>query len=179
MVCLAARVANDGLLAIYERRRSDLRRFLVARSGSDADADDLMNELWIKVSGMDSGPIGNPDAYLFRMANNVVLDRIRETRRRERRERDWSAERHGQDALVSEAVDRSLSAEQALIANDEIERLRDAVGQLPPGAGRVLRMHKLEELGHGEIAAKLGISKSAVEKHMAVAMAHLRRILLD
>jgi DNA-directed RNA polymerase specialized sigma24 family protein len=41
----------------------------------------------------------------------------------------------------------------------------------------VLRLHKFDGLSHGEVAARLGISKSAVEKHMAVAMAHLRRLL--
>jgi len=44
---------------------------------------------------------------------------------------------------------------------------------------RVLKMHKLDGLSHGEVAAQLGISKSAVEKHMAVAMAYLRRLLKD
>ncbi len=40
-------------------------------------------------------------------------------------------------------------------------------------------MHKIEGLTHGEVAARLGISRSAVEKHMAVAMTHLRRLLAD
>ena len=45
------------------------------------------------------------------------------------------------------------------------------------GAGRAFRLHKLDGLSHAEVAAQLWISRSGVEKHIAVAMAHLRRAL--
>lgn len=170
-------VQPAGLTEILEARRGDLRRFLIARTGSEADADDLLSELWIKANSVQPGPVSNPGSYLFKMANNLVLDRLRETSRRQRREGDWIAEQRGSHALVEEPADPASSAEQMLIERDEQNRLTEAIDQLPAGARRVLRMHKLEGLGHAEIAAQLGISKSAVEKHMALAMAHLRRIL--
>lgn len=170
-------VQPAGLTGILEARRGDLRRFLIARTGSAADADDLLSELWIKVNSAQPGPVSNPGSYLFKMANNLVLDRLRETSRRQRREADWIAEQRGSPSLVDEPADPASGAEQMLIERDEQKRLTEAIGQLPAGARRVLRMHKLEGLGHAEIAAQLGISKSAVEKHMALAMAHLRRIL--
>jgi RNA polymerase sigma-70 factor (ECF subfamily) len=170
-------VQPAGLTGILEARRGDLRRFLIARTGSEADADDLLSELWIKANSVQPGPVSNPGSYLFKMANNLVLDRLRETSRRQRREGDWIAEQRGSHVLVEEPADPASSAEQMLIERDEQNRLTEAIDQLPAGARRVLRMHKLEGLGHAEIAAQLGISKSAVEKHMALAMAHLRRIL--
>ena len=170
-------VQPAGLTGILEARRGDLRRFLIARTGNEADADDLLSELWIKANSAQPGPVSNPGSYLFKMANNLVLDRLRETSRRQRREGDWIAEQRGSHALVEEPADPASSAEQMLIERDEQNRLTEAIDQLPAGAQRVLRMHKLEGLGHAEIAAQLGISKSAVEKHMALAMAHLRRIL--
>ena len=170
-------VHPSGLTGILEARRGDLRRFLIARTGSEADADDLLSELWIKANSVQPGPVSNPGSYLFKMANNLVLDRLRETSRRQRREGDWIAEQRGSHALVEEPADPASSAEQMLIERDEQNRLTEAIDHLPARARRVLRMHKLEGLGHAEIAAQLGISKSAVEKHMALAMAHLRRIL--
>lgn len=169
----------SGLSAIFEQRKAQIRRFLVARTASDADADDLLNELWLKVGSTPAGPVDNPSSYLFRMANNLVLDRNREARRRGRRESEWSADRHGRHPPGAEVADPAPSAEDNLIERDEAARLRAAIDQLPEGARRVLRMHKFEELNHGEVAARLGISKSAVEKHMAVAMTHLRRLLKD
>lgn len=170
-------VQPAGLTGTLEARRGDLRRFLIARTGSEADADDLLSELWIKANSVQPGPVSNPGSYLFKMANNLVLDRLRETSRRQRREGDWIAEQRGSHALVEEPADPASSAEQMLIERDEQNRLTEAIDHLPARARRVLRMHKLEGLGHAEIAAQLGISKSAVEKHMALAMAHLRRIL--
>jgi RNA polymerase sigma-70 factor (ECF subfamily) len=166
-----------GLSVVLEERRADLRRFLIARTGNEADADDLLSDLWIKVNSAQPGPVSNPASYLFRMANNLVLDRVRETTRRQRREGDWIAEQRGGVLLAEEPADPASNAEQALIERGEGNRLAQAIEQLPAGARRVLRMHKLEGLGHAAIASQLGISKSAVEKHMALAMAHLRRIL--
>jgi RNA polymerase sigma-70 factor (ECF subfamily) len=171
--------SNQGLASVLEERRAELRRFLTARTGSEADADDLLSELWIKINAGRSGPIANPTSYLFRMANNLVLDRLREAHRRHRREQEWTADQHGEQALSMEVADGSPNAEQLLAAGDEARQLADAIARLPAGAQRVLRMHKLEGLSHGEVAARLGISKSAVEKHMAVAMVHLRRSLGD
>jgi RNA polymerase sigma-70 factor (ECF subfamily) len=153
-----------------------LRRFLIARTGSEADGDDLLSELWIKVNSASPGPVANVKSYLFTMANNLVLDRLREARRRERRELDWTAERHG-DLHVAEVADASPSAEELLSNQQECRRLSEAIAQLPAGARRVLLLHKIEGASHGEIAVQLGITRSAVEKHMAVAMTHLRRLL--
>lgn len=66
-----------------------------------------------------------------------------------------------------------------MVERDEAARLASAIAHLPDGARRVLRLHKIEGLSHGEVAARLGISKSGVEKHMAVAMKYLRRLLAD
>jgi len=166
-----------GLIGALEEQRAELRRFLMARTGSESDADDVINELWIKVTAGRSGPVTNPKSYLFRMANNLVLDRLREARRRERREEQWTAERYDRYSLGVEVADASPNAEQSLLEQEEVQRLVAAISRLPPGAQQVLKLHKLEGLSHGEVAERLGISKSAVEKHMAVAMTHLRRAL--
>jgi RNA polymerase sigma factor (sigma-70 family) len=90
-----------------------------------------------------------------------------------------TADRHGLHSTLIEVADSSPNAEHLMVESDEARRLADAIAQLPAGAQRVLRRHKLDGLSHGEVAAELGISKSAVEKHMAVAMNHLRRLLGD
>ena len=170
-------VHTQGLLLELEERRAELRRFLVARTGSEADAEDLLSELWIRVSASASGPVSNPKSYLFRAANNLVLDKIRQARRRERRESEWIADQHGPDLVSGEVADPAENAEQVMIEDDDVTRLAQAIEKLPAGAQRVLRLHKLEGLSHREVADRLGVSKSAVEKHMSVAMTHLRRLL--
>jgi len=41
----------------------------------------------------------------------------------------------------------------------------------------VCRRHKLDGLSHAEVAAEFGITRSAVEKHIAVALRHLREAI--
>lgn len=168
---------ESGLLAVLVAERNALVRFLAARSGDPAGAEDLCQELWLKAQQGTDRPIGNARAYLFRMAQNLVLDQVREARRRAARENAWAEDWKGEAGASGEPADASANAEEQIIARDESEALARAIAALPEGAGRVLRLHKIEGLSQPEVAERLGISRSGVEKHMAVAMAHLRKLL--
>jgi RNA polymerase sigma-70 factor (ECF subfamily) len=168
---------SDGLLDVLAREKGAVRRFLLARTRSEALADDFLSDLWVKARAVDGGEIGNASAYLYRMANNLVLDHLREERRRARRELDWTSEQVGPVSATAEAAAPDPNAEEGLLKAEERRQLSEAIAALPEGARRVLRMHKLEGMSHSEVATALGISRSAVEKHMAVAMTHLRRHL--
>lgn len=165
-----------GLLAVYDAHRAALRRFLAARCGDPAEAEDLMQELWLAARAGASGPVGNARAYLFRMANNLVLARRRAALRGAARDRAWITLRHGE---VAEPADDAPAADAALIAREEAAALASAIANLPAAAGRAFRLHKFDGLSHEQVAQQLGISRSGVEKHIALAMAHLRRALHD
>lgn len=165
----------SGLTQLYQELRGELLRFLVARTGNPAEAEDLLQELWLRINDAAPGPIANGRAYLYRAAQNLILDRLREARRREARDKDWSDTQA--ETVPGDRVDPQPQALDALIGREDVEVLRAAIAQLPEGAGRAFRLHKLEGLPHAEVAARLGISRSGVEKHIAVAMAHLRRRL--
>jgi RNA polymerase sigma-70 factor (ECF subfamily) len=59
-------------------------------------------------------------------------------------------------------------------AKSELSFLSDAIRSLPPKCQAVFVMHRLEGVPHTEIASRLGITVSAVEKHIASAMLKLR-----
>ena len=161
-----------GLAAALAEHRPRLLRFLTSRTGDAAEAEDVVQEIWLHIARSETGPIANPLAYLHRVGMNIVLDRVRARRRRERREQGWS------DAVIDmaggEAVDESPSPYAVAEGQQRIRALATAIDQLPPGAARVFRRHKLDGLSHAEVADELGISRSAVEKHIAVALRHLR-----
>ncbi|MFB0875059.1 MULTISPECIES: RNA polymerase sigma factor [unclassified Sphingobium] len=164
-----------GLAAMLTANRPQLVRFFTSRTGSLAEAEDVVQEIWLHVSHADTGPVVSPLAYLHRVGMNIVLDRVRERQRRTRREQGWSdlaIERRG-----GEATDDSPSPHDIADGRQRARRLATAIEALPPGAGRVFRRHKLDGLSHSEVAAELGISRSAVEKHIAVALRHLRAAL--
>jgi RNA polymerase sigma-70 factor (ECF subfamily) len=153
-----------------------LLRFLTARLGDPAAAEDVLQDLWVRLQAVDSGPIANGRAYLYRAAQNIALDAVRARHRTAARDRQWATAHSGPGA---EPADLSPNAEADMLAREEAAALASAIAALPEAAGRAFRLHKLEGLSHAEIAARLGISRSGVEKHIAVAMAHLRRAMKD
>ena len=81
--------------------------------------------------------------------------------------------------MGDEAVDDTPSAFDAVAGRQRIAQLATALAGPPEGAMRVFRRHKIDGLSHAEVAAEFGITRSAVEKHIAVALRHLRKALDD
>ncbi len=170
---------DNQMESAYGVHRAEILRFLTARTGDRGEAEDLLQELWVRTQTQLTGPVANGRAYLFRMAQNLVIDRLREKQRRMARERRWSDQETDFAAAGIEPADQRRTAEEAMLDREEIAALVSAVTTLPEGARRAFELHKLDGMSHAEVAARLGISKSGVEKHMAVAMKYLRRALMD
>lgn len=174
------RDASGGLATLLQIHRAELLRFLTARCGAADEAEDVLQDMWFRVTAQSSGPITNGRAYLFRVANNLVLDRSRARHRAMRRERLWlEAEDGGATPLPEERADPAELPEEKLVREQEEQALRGAIAALPDGARRALRLYRFEGLGHKEIAETLRISRSGVEKHLALAMKKLREALSD
>jgi RNA polymerase sigma-70 factor (ECF subfamily) len=167
-------VKNGGsaLIDTLLERREDLLRFFTIRLGSAAAAEDLVQEIYLRIAGVDNAAeIGNPTGYLYRVGTNLMLQRLRGERRMAARESAWR-EVHHLSMGATDVADEP-AAENAVAARQRLEAVLRAVGELPPQTQRVFRLHKLEGLSHAEVAARLKISRSAVEKHM---IAVLRRL---
>lgn len=170
---------QDGLSRVYHHHRGDLLRLLTARTGTQAEAEDLLQELWIKLRQSPPLDVHHARAYLLRMAQNLATDRLRARQRGMARERRWSDEATDFAPSSHAQVDRAKTAEQLLIDREEIAALASAIANLPEGARRAFELHKIEGVSHAGVAETLGISRSGVEKHMAVAMKYLKRALMD
>ncbi|WP_380783651.1 RNA polymerase sigma factor [Sphingomonas sp. R86520] len=166
-----------GLSAVLAANRSQLVRFFAGRTGSVAEAEDVVQEIWLHIADPVGAPIANPLAYLHRVGMNIVLDRVRASGRRVRRDAGYV------DTMISvagsEAIDDSPSAFDAVAGRERVAHLAAALAGPPEGAMRVFRRHKIDGRSHAEVAAEFGISRSAVEKHIAVALRHLRKALDD
>lgn len=167
----------NGLQALFDQHRAELLRFLAARCGNAEEAQDLLQDLWLKLARPAGGPVRNGRAYLFRMANNLVLDKARGARRAMRRDRVWLDADGPVPDLPEHRPDPADTAEEALARQQEAEVLRAAMDSLPPGARRALWLYRIEEHNQAVVAAIMGISRSGVEKHLALAMRHLRERL--
>lgn len=166
-------------MGLFERHRSELRRFLEALCQNPHDAEDLLQELWIKVATSPVGPVGNGRAYLFRMANNLAIDQFRSRQQAKARQASWLESLGRGHGLPEDQPDPSANAEAVMSGRQESEALAQAILALPPGARRALTLHRLEGLSHAEVARTMGISRSGVEKHLALAMRRLRHFFYN
>jgi RNA polymerase sigma-70 factor (ECF subfamily) len=150
-----------GLSAIFMANRPALLRFLRARGAGD-DAEDLLQDMWMKLEAKDLGPVADPLPYLYRMANNLMLDRYRSTTRRGRREQDWAEGAGGVMADPSEDV----AIDERLILNQRLEQARSVLRGLGPRVELVFRRFRIEGVGQKQIAEELGVSLTTVEKDL-------------
>ncbi|MEJ2410426.1 MAG: RNA polymerase sigma factor [Novosphingobium sp.] len=164
------------LLDAFYERRAELKRYFAARVG-DADADDLVQETYIKIAAItDDRDIRSPGAYIYRVGNNVMLDRLRKQRATAARENEWRRIT-GTLSSSGEDVFDAVPADEVLISRDNLRRLLAALEELPENVQNTFRRHKFDGLSHSEVAAEFGVSRSLVEKHMMFALKHLIRRL--
>lgn len=157
------------LLTSYLEQREAMRRFFQARLGPSADVEDLLQDLYLKVVAVDpAAEVREPRAYLYRLASNLMMDRWRSGRRSAARDAAWRDVAHV--AGPTEDLDDAPSAEAVVAGRERLARLMTALERLPEKTRTIFRLHKFEGLSYAEVAAKLGVSKSTVEKHMMDAL---------
>ena len=155
-------IAVSGLQAAVLQYRAELLRFLSARRATADEAEDILQDLYVKVRALHGGPVAEPRAYLYRMTANLLMDRRRTAARRTARERHWTDAQLGPE----QELDDRPTAEQELAAREELAVVSTVIGALPERTLDILRRYRVDGDGQREIAAALGISLSAVEKHL-------------
>ncbi len=154
-------MAGGVLAQAFMANQSMLLRYLSARGAGD-DADDCLQDLWIRAQAIADGKIDDPLAYLYRMAHNLMLDRYRSAQRRQRREIAYGSGSEHQDG----DADGAPGAERILIARDRLRQIDRVLAALGPRTEHIFRRHRVDEAAQRDIAAELGITLSAVEKHL-------------
>lgn len=155
---------DSGLEALFLDNRPKLLGFLRAHGAGEA-AEDLLQELWIKVSQTQTGPIAQPLSYLYRAANNLILDRYRAQRQSTLRERDWT---DATGATVPGQADGPMG-ERVLIAREELRAMQAALDAVGARAAAIFRRHRIDGIGQREIAGEFGVSLSTVESDLRAA----------
>jgi RNA polymerase sigma factor (sigma-70 family) len=162
---------ETGLTQLLGEMRSDLSRFMLVRQCDPAEVEDLLQDLYLKLARDRTGPVSNPRAYLYQMANNLLHDQRRGRRRQQERDDRWTRNRLGPDL----EKDADPSPEETAIARDELERVNEVIASMPERTAQILKMYRLDGVSQKSIANSLGLSLSAVEKQLQRAY---RRLLL-
>jgi RNA polymerase sigma factor (sigma-70 family) len=156
--------------ALSRRLSGPLRRFFQKRIGRSApqEVDDLVQEVFVRLSQMSNlESVNGIEAYLFRTATNLLHDRNRRLMARE------AAAHEPYEENIHGGARSSACPERQLLGKEALERLIGALYGLPEKTRSVWVLYHFEDLPHAEIARRLGIAQSTVEKHMSRANARL------
>lgn len=156
--------------ALHRSESVKLQRFLLRLLGNPADAADAHQETYLRMlAALSRTQVEQPSAFLFQIANNVAL------RMRNRQRFESTLFRNLSEAELEGIADGYALPERQAIARQELRRLAAAVDELPPRCREVFLLARIDGLANGEVAARMGISRNMVEKHLIRALLHCRR----
>lgn len=161
-------VPGDWLGVLHRSHRFSLERFFRRRAPDlQSDSDDLVQEVFLRIAQRKSGEdIENPRHYMFRTAAHVLTDfrRRRSTR---------MADAHIEFQEYDSQVDEVSSPERVYTSRQELAQVGMALEELGEKVRVAFVLHRFEDLTYREIAVRMGVSVSSVEKYIMQALVHL------
>ncbi|WP_430390687.1 RNA polymerase sigma factor [Dyella sp. 20L07] len=157
------------LTLLFEAQRDTLDRYFRKRTAHAWDAQDLVQELYLRLLRTDrqnTEVIRNPEAYLFTIAANLIREHAT------MRQRAPLGGEELEDVLerLATPCEAAANADRAV----RRRRLGELIQRLPPKCRAVLVMHYRDDMGYREIGEQLSISPNMVKKYIVKALAACR-----
>jgi len=151
--------------------------FIRSRVKNDQDAEDILQDVWYQLSSIiDSEPIVQLSAWLYRVSRNRIVDKKRKITPQSLAElayEDEEGELVFPEGLMPESTDPASELERAFIR----ESLLTALDELPEKQRNVFVWNELEQMTLQEIADQTGESIKTIISRKRYAVAHLRERL--
>ena len=149
----------------YLENEASIRRVLSRFTKHPQQIDDFAQETFMRAFAAElKQEIRDPKAFLFQVAKNVALSHLRKNRRNPT---DWLEDSGGSDLLIDE---NQISGEDWYNGRQKLALLAMAVAQLPPKCRKAFLLRRIDGLPYKQIASRMNISVSAVEKHVAAGL---------
>lgn len=146
---------------VFVAQRARMERLVSRRVGCRATAADLVQELFLRFWRRPQVEVEALDTYLLRCAGNIAIDHLRSQGARER----------VNDSLLAPHQDSHASEpEAALEADSDLRRIEAALRELPERTRQIFLLNRIHGRTYADIARAMGLSQSAVEKHMMRAL---------
>jgi RNA polymerase sigma factor (sigma-70 family) len=165
---------------IIAKERSRLRNFIRKRVPNEADAEDLLQEVFYELIEAYRllEPVQRWSAWMFRVARNRIIDLFRKKR----------LEAFGGDSVTASGEEEALRLEDVLTSPAAgpaeayartvlLEELEEALDELPPEQREVFLAHEIEGSSFKEIAARTGVGVNTLLSRKHYAVVHLRHRL--
>ncbi len=153
----------DELERIYVDNAERLRR--IGGASRAQDAGDVVHDAFAKtLAAGRRQDIRDPLHFVFRVARNTVLSRLRDGMR-------WITRPFSEE----EDAEVAVSAEHAVVASERLHRAMTIINGMPARRREAFLLHRIDELSSAQIAKRMHISLKAVEKHISAALAQLHK----
>lgn len=144
---------------LFREHNRALVSFLRAKLHNDHEAREVAQEAYVRLLQLESpGVVSFLQAYLFKIAANIAVDRIRHQVVRDRA--------MDESIALFDETDESASPERGLLAREELARISSAMQSLPSKCRQAFAMHVLQDRSLGEIAAEMKLSKRMVRYYI-------------
>jgi RNA polymerase sigma factor (sigma-70 family) len=156
---------------VLEGLYRELLNFLSQQTGNRENAKDLAQESYARVLALQQGGqvVHDLRALLFKTARNLMVDQHRRAQHRDHEALEEIPEYRHPPAAPHAQPEQQLQARQTVSA------LIATIEDLPPRCREAFVMSVFDGLTHAEIARRMDVSKSAVEKHLERALVACRR----
>jgi len=152
--------------SLYRATLSPLRRYLARLLGNTTEAQDVAHDAYMRVyPSVENKTAEKPEALLYVTARRLAINRLK---------RRSISPLSPEGVALETTASTTPGVQQQVMARQELVLLEQAIAELPEGCRAVLLLRKVELLSHREIADRLGIAVSTVEKQHARALRLLR-----
>ena len=173
LVAWAQEGSSEAFALLFRRYRPAIGRYVCRILGDEGRAEDIVQEVFL--SALRSiGSLDRPAGFkpwLYRIAHNTCVDHIRRSGRAEEVHLDANMLPASEEIRLFR---QAPSTHAAVSQKEDFKNLREALGGLPPSQSEVLVMRELEGLSYDQIAARMGITRGAVESMLFRARQGLR-----
>lgn len=151
---------------IYRLYSSRLYGNLLKLVKSETEAQEILQDVFLKIwdNRQNIDIEKSFRSYLFKIAENKVVDFFRKVARDKKREAE----------LISLATNEYVPVEELLQSDEKTALLQKAIDSLPPQRQQVFRLCKLEGKSYKEVSEQLGISVSTISDHIVKATKSIR-----
>lgn len=162
---------------IVTRAGERVMGFIRARVGSQADAEDILQDVWRQlITALEDGPIEHVLSWLYTTARNRIIDQYRKPKMASLEAMAAESELEDDAFEVPEFLLREASTpESENLRNLFWEQLQAALAELPQEQRQVFVWHELDGLSFQQIAALTGENLNTLLSRKRYAVLHLRQ----
>lgn len=163
---------KESLESVYLLIRNGLMR-AVSRLVPPKEIEDIVQETYVRICAVkNTVQIQHPRSFLYRTARNLALDHLK------RAETRTSVSMDDEGVDLDAGVDDVDQVYNQVSATQEFEHFCEAVRHLPLQCRKAFVLKKVYGYSQVEIAERLNISESTVEKHIAMGLSRCRQFML-